>query len=118
MSTVTQLAQAALESLSTGGAWPDVCETQPPPSEYIVFATVVSTANVSLRGSSNLQNTRLQVDVYARTRKRCNEIAATLLPALEAVSGFSAVVDVSTQHFFEAETRHRRHSQDFSIWAR
>lgn len=113
--TVLEKAFTALNPLATGGACVDVNETQPAPSEFIVFSRVVSVPNVSLGGSSNLQNTRLQVDVYARTRARAVEIDALVLPALEA-AGFSSVVEIGVQDLYEPDTRLRRVSHDFSIW--
>ena len=69
MTTLIQDVQALLSGLSpAGGVWYAINTTEPPAYPYIVWQRIVSVANVSLGGPSNRQNTRIQIDIVARSR--------------------------------------------------
>jgi hypothetical protein len=71
----------------------------------------------SLKGSSNLENPRIQVDVWGTTYSAVKDLAAKVMAAMRAASTFKALV-ISDQDLFEDETETYRVSIDFSIWHR
>ena len=99
-----------------GGVWYGANTAQPPVYPYIVFQRVVSTANVSMNGPSDVQNTRVQIDIYAL---RISE-AAALDSALDAAFAGAALVNVpiSSQDFYEDMVKAFRISRDFSVWSK
>ena len=98
-----------------GGVWYAVNITQPPVYPFIVWSRVVSTANAALQGPSDLQNTRVQVDIYSR---RISE-AVALESAVEAAFAGWAVqnVPVLSADGFEEEVRAYRITKDYSVWS-
>jgi|GEM_PF-198261 len=108
--------QSILATLSTGGAWYGVCTASPVPTEYIVWLRVASSPNVSLLGQSTLQNTRVQIDIYASTVARATAIEQTLETAM-AYSGITNV-PLSSQDGYEPDTRLFRVIKDYSLWAK
>lgn len=116
MTVLIEDLQALLMPLADGGAWYAVCTASPVPSEYIAWQRVASSPNVSLGGPSDLQNTRVQIDIYARTVAR----AAAIEAAVEAAMAGSSIVNVplASQDIFEPDTRLFRVIKDYSVWAR
>jgi hypothetical protein len=116
MTTLLEDLQTVLKPLAAGGAFCQLNETQPPVLPYIVYQRIVSPTNHTLAGPSNTQNTRVQIDVYAGTIAAAEAISDTLGVALRA-GPWAAAVDLSSQDFYEPDTRLNRISRDFSIWA-
>lgn len=116
MTALIQDLQTVLNPLATGGAFYGLCTAEPPPSEYIVWMRVASTPSVSLGGPSDLQNTRVQIDVYARTVARVAAIELAVEAAMVAASITN--VPLSSQDIFEPDTRLYRCIKDYSVWAR
>jgi len=106
--------KAALAGLASGGAWNQRApqNTVPP---YIVWGRVTSVTNNAMEGASTLQNTRVQIDVYATSYATADATAAAIEAAISA-SGLTSV-KLSEQDFYEDDTKLYRVSQDFSIWA-
>ena len=115
MATLVEDLQALLTPLSTGGAWYGLCTASPLPSEYIVWQRVASPATVALGGPANLQNTRVQIDIYARTVARVVAIETSLEAAMAASSITN--LPISSQDLPEPDTRLYRVSKDYSVWA-
>ena len=115
MTTLIEDLQALLNPLASGGSWYGVNTAQPATFPYIVFSRVVSVPNVSLRGPSDLQNTRVQIDIFSRGIAEAVSIEA----ALEAAMNAWAVINLPLSGFdlFEDEIRAYRVSKDYSIWA-
>ena len=112
MSLQTDL-QTVLAPLATGGAW-NLRAAQNTAPPYIVWQRVVSTINNSTLGASDVQNTRVQIDAYARDYPAVDALACAIAAA---VAGVFNGVRLSEQDFFEDETRLYRISQDFSVWS-
>ena len=76
MSLQTTL-QAALAGIAAGGAWNlrAAQNTSPP---YIAWQRVISTTNNSLRGASDVQNTRVQIDAYATSYTAADALGAAM----------------------------------------
>ena len=105
--------QAVLAPLASGGAW-NLRAAQNTVAPYIVWQRVVSTINNSTLGVSDVQNTRVQIDAYARDYPAVDALACAIAAA---VAGVFNGVRLSEQDFFEDETRLYRISQDFSVWS-
>lgn len=116
MTVLLQDIQTALAPLATGGVWYGVNDSQPAVAPFIVYSRVVSTTNNSLQGPSDLQNTRVQVDVYARTIAQAESISDAVAVAMQSGPWRSSVA-LSSQDFYEADPRLYRISRDFSVWA-
>jgi hypothetical protein len=118
---MTTLVEAFVAAITNGGAapvggiWPVVNTKEPPVYPYAVYQRVLSQENVSLGGSSNLQQTRLQLDVYARTYSE----------ALLAVNAIDAalfadpltVIALTAQDLPDFETRAYRVVREYSVWS-
>ncbi len=116
MPALIQDVQALLTTLApAGGVWYAINTTQPPVYPFIVWTRVVSAANAVLQGPTDLQNTRIQVDIYSR---RISE-AAGLESALEAAFAEWAVqnVPIASMDGFEEEVRAYRITKDYSVWS-
>lgn len=118
MSTLLEDVTALLKTLPgvTGGVWYGVNENQPPQYPFIVWTKIVSPVNMNLSGPSDLQNTRVQVDIFARRAIEADAIGTALEAALAAWSVTN--VPLSSQDFYEPEPRAFRVSRDISVWAR
>lgn len=116
MTTLIEDLQALLNPLSTGGSHYAVNETEPPVYPFIVFQRIVSTANVNLSGVSDMQNTRVQIDIYARKISEATAIET----ALEAAFAASSItnVPISSQDLYEDVVKAFRISKDFSVWSK
>lgn len=116
MSTLIEDVGAVIATLApAGGVWYSVNTQESPQYPYIVYQRISSTANVSLLGASDMQNTRVQIDIYAQQISQ----AASLETALEAVFAASAIsnVPLTSQDFYEDSVKAFRVSKDYSIWA-
>jgi hypothetical protein len=116
MSSLIQDVQAKLVSLNpAGGVFYGINTTEPPVYPFIVWQRVVSNANAVLQGPSDLQNTRVQVDIYSRSLQQ----AAQLETALEAAMAAWSVqnVPISSVDVYEEEVRAYRITKDYSIWS-
>lgn len=116
MTTLIEDLQALLDPLADGGASYGARTDGTQPSEYIVWQRVASSPNVTLGGPSDLQNTRVQIDIYARTVARTVAIEAALEAAM-AASGITNV-PLTSQDIYEPDTRLYRVIKDYSVWAR
>lgn len=123
MSTLIEDLQALLAPLAAGGAWYGINTTEPLALDtngavkpFIVWQRVVSTANVTLLGPTDLQNTRVQIDIYA---PRIAD-AAAIEVALEAAMAASSIqnVPLTSQDLYEEPVRLFRVMKDFSVWAK
>jgi hypothetical protein len=115
MSFIEQL-QVVLATLApAGGVFYGVNTAQPPVYPFIVWQRVVSNANAVLQGPTDLQNTRVQVDIYSRSLQQ----AAQLETALEAAMAAWSVqnVPISSVDVYEEEVRAYRITKDYSIWS-
>jgi thiosulfate reductase cytochrome b subunit len=106
--------QTLLNPLATGGAYQDIAR-QGVVAPFIVWLLVTSTTNNSLQGASNVQNTRVQIDIYAATQAARQTLADAVVAAMAAAS-FSNV-QLSSQNLYEAEVKLFRSILDFSVWS-
>ena len=111
---IQQALQAVLAPLVAGKSFPNLASQDATPP-YIVYQRVVSVTHNNLLGPSDLQNTRVQIDIYSR---RISE-AAQLETALEASLASWSVqnVPISSVDVYEEEVRAYRITKDYSIWS-
>lgn len=109
-----------LDPLATGGAHFSVNDNEPLPRDvngyvkpYIVFSEVISTDNVSLGGPTGLQNTRLQVDIFAPRALDAHVIRKAVEAALPAAF---TTVPLTSQSLYEDAIKLHRVIREFSIW--
>ena len=116
MTTLLEDLQALLSPLASGSSWYGVNTTEPPAYPFIVFNRVSSTPNVSLQGPSDLQNTRVQIDIFSRSPAEAVSIESALEAAMAAWSVTN--VPLSSQDMYEDAVKAWRVSKDYSVWAR
>lgn len=119
MTTLLEDLQAVLNPLAIGGAHYQVNDAQTAPTvqPYITWLRVVSSANVTLQGNSDLQNTRVQIDIWAQ-RIADAEAINRALPAAMAAGPWAAAVDLTSQDMFDDAARLHRILREFSVWAK
>ena len=115
MTTLIEDLQAVLNPLVAGGCWYQVNTAQPPVFPYIVFLDVVSSTNVTFKGPSDLQNSRIQIDVYSPTASATINAAKAIDAAMQA----SALnnVPISSQGFYESDVKLFRQLREYSVWS-
>jgi hypothetical protein len=118
MSTLIEDVTALLKTLPgvAGGVWYALNENQSPIYPYITWQRIVSPTNMNLSGPSDLQNTRIQIDIFARKALEADAISKALDAALDTWAVTN--VPLSTQDFPEPEVRAFRISRDVSVWAK
>jgi hypothetical protein len=106
--------QSVLAPLVNGASFPNLAAQDAAPP-YIVYHRIVSVTNNNLLGSSDLQNTRVQIDIYGKTYAGVQLIAANVRLAMRAARFTN--IQLSEQDFFETDARLHRISVDYSIWS-
>jgi hypothetical protein len=115
MSTLIEDLRTLLNPLAAGGAWYQVNSTEPPVYPFITFARISSSANVSMQGPSDVQNTRIQVDIYSPSIAEAVGIETAVESAFAAWT--TQNVPLTSQDLYEDVIRAYRISKDFSVWA-
>ena len=111
--------QPVLNTLAAGGAFYATNPTQPQPTDangyplpYIIYLDIVSVDNVSLQGASNVQTTRIQVDIFAPYPLTTQSIRAACDSAL--YTAFQAV-PLSSRGEYEDTVKLYRVIREYSI---
>jgi hypothetical protein len=115
MTTLIEDIQAVLNPLCAGGAWYGVNTAEPPTCPYITWQCIVSTTNNNFAGASDLQNTRIQIDMIARTVPELVALGAAVEAAMTAAPFGN--VQASELDMYEAEIKAFRRTKDYSVWA-
>lgn len=118
MTTLIQDIQAVLDPLLAGGSWYAVNTQENGAATVFPFAVFIETAsstNNTLSGPSDLQNTRVQVDLFSDTVSGL-ETAAQAVEAAMRAAPFTNL-KLSSQDYYESEVRFFRRSFTFSIWS-
>jgi hypothetical protein len=121
VTTLIQDVQALLDPIALGGAFYAFNPNEPLQKDaagavlpFIVWQRVVSADNVTLEGASGLQNTRIQVDIYAPRI----EDAALLQRGVDLsfARGPLNAIPLTCQDLFEDAVRLHRIIREFSVW--
>ena len=116
MSTLVEDVQALLVTLNpAGGVWYAVNTKQQAVYPYVVWQRIVSVPNVALSGPSALQNTRIQIDIYARQVSDLVSMETSLEAAWAAA--LISNVPLGSQDVYEDDVKAYRSIKDYSIWA-
>lgn len=105
--------------LSTGGTdcaarvYP-VVAPDTPVVPYMVYSRINTNSENVLSGSSGLANTRMQIDVYAKTYTQAQAIARQVDALMAGWSNQN--ISVMAQDLFEEPVKLHRVIMDFSIW--
>lgn len=116
MTTLIQDLQTLLATLApAGGVWYGANTVEPPTYPYIVWQRISSTANVNLQAPSNVQNTRVQIDIFSR---EVSELVS-LESQLETLMAGASMVNVplTSQDLYEDPVRAYRCIKDYSVWS-
>ena len=116
MASLIEQVVTLLGGIASGGVHYGVNKSQTISVPYIVIQRVASVPNVSLQGASDLQNTRMQVDVYAKTVAEVDTLVRQIAAAFAA--SIITNVPVLSVDLFEPETKLFRTTKDFSIWSK
>ena len=83
---------------------------------YIVYARVISPVENVLAGNGNppINQTRMQIDVYAQSYASAQATAASVITAMQGWTKQN--VSHGAQDLYEADTRLHRVLLDYSIW--
>jgi hypothetical protein len=112
--TLAETIQAMLDPLAAGGAWFMENTQDPPALPYIVWMYATSQTNVTLDGPSDLQNTRLQVDLYERDAQGLQTLEAAVRAAMQASTLTN--VPLTSMDASVPELRAFRRVMEFSVW--
>lgn len=114
MTTAESIVDAALVALAGGRIYPDVAPAGAP-TPRIVYQSVGGVDETTFDGLSALQNSRMQVAVWAQSRAEAATIMQQILQALTAapVRGTPIGAPVSV---YEDDTKLYGSRVDISIW--
>lgn len=115
MTTLIEDIQALLNPLAVGGCWYMLNDQEPPTIPFIVFQSISSTTNNTLQGPSNLQNTRIQIDVFGYRTSDVTAVSNAIESALFASN--IGNIQLSTQDLYESEVKLSRRTMDYSVWS-
>ena len=116
MTTLIQDLQTALDPVAAGGAWFQINTTEPPVFPFIVFTRIVSATNNTLIGPSDLQNTRVQVDLFTLKASEVEALSAAIDVAMQTQFG-SRAIQISDQDLYEDAVKAFRVLREYSVWA-
>lgn len=114
MASAESVTFAAIKVLAGGHVYPDVAPAGAP-TPYIVYQSVGGVDETTFDGLSALQNSRMQVAVWAQSRAEAATIMQQILRALTAapVRGTPIGAPVSV---YEDDTKLYGSRVDISIW--
>lgn len=118
MPTLVEQIQSVLNPVVAGGSFYAVNTLEMNENTVFPYATflfVSSSTNNTFSGATDLQNTRVQVDVYSDTVQGLLVASAASAAAMSAAP-FSNV-QLTSQDGYEDQVRAYRRSLDFSVWS-
>lgn len=102
--------QAAIAGV-VGNCYP-ITSPEKPTIPYAVYMQVSNAPEVSMESQVPIENTRLQVDVFAKTYAQVQTLADQIRSAMLALN----VTPLSAGDLYESEVKLYRVTQDFSVW--
>lgn len=118
MPTLIEQIQTALDPTVAGGSFYAVNTLEMNEATvfpYLTFLFVSSSTNNTLAGATDLQNARVQVDVYATDPASLDSSGKAVLAAMAAAPFTN--VQLTSQDGYEDQVRLYRRSLDFSVWS-
>jgi hypothetical protein len=102
--------QSAVQGV-VGKCYPMVAPEKPP-IPYAVYFQVANSPEVTTDNTIPIENTRVQIDVYASTYAQVQQLSGDVRTALLNIGA----VPIMAQDLYEDEVKLFRVMQDFSIW--
>lgn len=116
MASLIEQTVSVLAGIATGGVHYAINKSETIATPYIVFLRVASAPNTAMQGPSDLQNTRLQIDVYAKTVAELDALGKQIAATFAAWSVKN--VPIMSVDFFETDTKLFRTTKDYSVWSK
>ena len=110
---IEETLETLLKPLATGSCWPLVAPDKPA-TPYIVYQNISNTPEVTLSDGVPINNTRMQIDVYAKSYKDVKAVAAAVVTAM-ATAAFTNV-PLQNQDLYEQDVKLYRVQMDYSLW--
>lgn len=83
----------------------------------ISYSRVSDVREYHLSGYANLENPRIQIDVWAETYKESKDISSAIHTAMQTAPDFKAIL-IDDSDMYEPDALLYRVSMDFSCWNR
>jgi hypothetical protein len=117
--TLIEQLHSELNTLASGSSWYSVNDAQASSNEdpypFIVVQRVGNEPNNTMDGMSELQNTRIQIDIHARTILQADDIRRQVEEAMEVWTLQN--VPLSSLDLFDEAARVHRVVLDYSVWS-
>lgn len=117
--TLLEQIHTELNPLSSGLAWYSVNEAQASTTEdpypFIIVQRVGNDPNVSMQGASELQNTRIQIDIHSRSILEADSLKRTVEATMRDWTLQN--VPLTSIDLFDEAARVHRIVLDYSIWS-
>lgn len=123
MSTLSGMIKTALEVAASVKAYPSLAPEKTK-GRYIVYSIIGAPTLNALKGKTDLQNRRIQVDCWAANHDDAWALAALALAGMsgptldDSPPGFRALQITEGDHSIDPDTREHRVMLEFSVWAR
>lgn len=110
MSTLTEI-KTAIGNLVSGRCYPLIAPEKPV-APYAVYFQVANAPEVTMENTVPVENTRVQVDAYAKTYAEAQSLAESIRSAMLSLGA----IPLLAVDLHENEVKLYRVAQDFSIW--
>jgi len=110
---IEQSVWTALSGLAGGRVYAMIAPDTPT-APFIVYQNIANKPEVTLANGTPINNTRIQIDAYAKTYAGAKALADLVTAAMAAAS-FTSIPILNTDGY-EPETKLFRMIQDFSLW--
>lgn len=110
MSILTDI-KTAVGALVAGRCYPLIAPEKPV-APYAVYFQVANAPEVTMETTVPVENSRIQVDIYAKTYAEAQSLAESTRDAMMTLGA----VPLLSVDLFEQEVKLYRVAQDFSIW--
>lgn len=108
--SLIQTIQTTLTGI-VGRSYP-LMSPEKPTAPYAIYSQVSNTPEVTIGNSIPIDNTRIQIDVFAKTYAEVQSLSNQVKTAMMALSA----VPLSAGDLYESEVKLYRVTQDFSVW--
>lgn len=110
MSILTDI-QSAISALVSGRCYPLIAPEKPA-VPYAVYFQVANAPEVTIENTIPVENTRIQVDIFAKTYAESQALAAQIRTAMLTLGA----IPLLSVDLYEQDVKLYRVAQDFSIW--
>lgn len=108
--TLLETVQSTISGV-VGRCYPLV-SPEKPIAPYAIYSQITNAPEVTMQSSVPIENTRLQIDVFAKTYAEVQSLADQVRSVMLAIN----ITPISAGDLYEAEVKLFRVTQDFSVW--